>query len=280
MVQLKVRADSVGVVDELFKLLVGEQGIADAVIDVAEERVGDGAHVIVKEGLFHISYEEADLAGSHAGFEEMGSSNTNLPHQYSCDAPFPKPFSICEAGTRSAQSHVLPSTSLINLCPQSEVWTKLPASDFPTSDHEVLFQTYNNNFSVTYNPEELNRGSLPPKDHELKLVDKPGGSNEEVAAFCSMLNVLRAKYLSSAMQSDYGLIRSVVTVLPDELLWIWHIPVTIVTDIFPEPVQTSVHAGYTVKELIQTILSDTRPRVEARNDYVLKLCGSEEILQK
>ncbi|XP_043569397.1 phosphatidylinositol 4-phosphate 3-kinase C2 domain-containing subunit gamma-like isoform X1 [Chiloscyllium plagiosum] len=236
-------------------------------------------HQLWKTGLAAVDSNSLHSPLIPIGFEEMGSSNTNLPNQYSCDAPFPKPLSICGADTRNAQTHVLPSTSLINLCPQSDVWTKLPASDIPTSDHEVLFQTYKNNFSATYNPEELNRGSLPPKDHELKLVDKPGGSNEEVAAFCDLLNVLRAKYPSSATQSDYGLIRSVVTVLPDELLWIWHIPVTIVTDIFPEPIQTSVHAGYTVEELIQTILSDTQQRFEARNDYVLKLCGSEEILQ-
>ncbi|XP_048466523.1 phosphatidylinositol 4-phosphate 3-kinase C2 domain-containing subunit beta-like [Rhincodon typus] len=99
-------------------------------------------------------------------------------------------------------------------------------------------------FSATFNPKELNRVSLPPKDHEVKLIDKPGGSNNELAAFCNLLNALRAKYPSSEMQADSGLIRSVVTVLPNELFWIWRIPVTIVTDIVPEPIQISMHGSH------------------------------------
>eukprot|EP00061_Rhincodon_typus_P002021 g16397.t1 len=50
-----------------FKLLMGARGGADAVIDVAEEEVGDGARVAAEEGLFHVPYKEAGIAWAHAG---------------------------------------------------------------------------------------------------------------------------------------------------------------------------------------------------------------------
>eukprot|EP00061_Rhincodon_typus_P010011 g33946.t1 len=52
-------------VDELLKLLMGAQGSANTVIDVAEEEVRDGAGEIVEEGLFHVPYEETDIAWTH-----------------------------------------------------------------------------------------------------------------------------------------------------------------------------------------------------------------------
>ncbi|GCC19524.1 hypothetical protein chiPu_0000047 [Chiloscyllium punctatum] len=39
----------------------------NTIIDVAEEKVGDGASVAAEDGLFHISDEEAGIAGAYVG---------------------------------------------------------------------------------------------------------------------------------------------------------------------------------------------------------------------
>uniref|UniRef100_UPI00398F1EB9 phosphatidylinositol 4-phosphate 3-kinase C2 domain-containing subunit beta-like isoform X10 n=1 Tax=Pristiophorus japonicus TaxID=55135 RepID=UPI00398F1EB9 len=216
------------------------------------------------------------------GFEAIGPSNTNLSNPYSSSAPFPEPPfpeppNICETGTTLHQrSQLLRRTSSTNCCHQLDVWMKPPASDLPISDHVFSLQHSKDNFPATCDPGD-SKGVLLPL--MVKLVDKPEGNNEEVVALCNMLNMIRAKYPSSMTQSNCGLIRSIVTVFPDELLWVWRFPVTIVTDIFPEPVQTFAYAGSTVEELILRILSDSQQSSEAEDDYVLKLCDAEEVLQ-
>ncbi|XP_067860850.1 phosphatidylinositol 3-kinase C2 domain-containing subunit gamma-like isoform X2 [Heptranchias perlo] len=211
------------------------------------------------------------------GFEAMGPSHTNLSNQYSSGAPFQLPNIFKTDTTLNQQSQLLPPASSTNCCSPPDVWMKVSASDLPVSGRVFSFQPSKDNFSATFDPRESKGLSLPLADQQVKLVDKPEGSNEEVAVFCNLLNMLRAKYPSSETQSNCGLIRSIVTVFPDELLWVWRIPVTIVTDIFPESVQTFPHAGSTVEELIHEILYDTRQNSEARN-YVLKLCDAEEVL--
>ncbi|XP_067915047.1 phosphatidylinositol 4-phosphate 3-kinase C2 domain-containing subunit beta-like isoform X2 [Heterodontus francisci] len=243
-------------------------------IDVSKE----SEHQFMQTGNAEVDSNSLQSPLLPIGFDAMGPSNTNLTNQYS-SAPFPKPPNICETDTSILQSQLWPPTSSTHWCPQPDVWMKLSASNLPTSDHEFSFQPCSNNFSATFDPGESKGASLPLMDQQVKLVDKPEGSNEEVAVLCNLLNVLRAKYPSSDTQSNSGLIRSIVTVFPDKLLWIWRIPVTIVTDIFPEPVQTFPHAGCTVEELIHMILCDTQQNSETRNDYVLKLCDAEEILQ-
>ncbi|XP_078091457.1 phosphatidylinositol 3-kinase C2 domain-containing subunit gamma-like [Mustelus asterias] len=223
---------------------------------------------------------EMDLPLQAIGFEGMGALHTDLINQCPSDIPFPNPPNICEVAALDPQSQLLPSATTTNWHPQPDVWGKPPVSDFPTSDHGASFQPPNNNFSATYNPRELKGVSLPLEERQVKLIDNPEGSNEEAAALCNLLTTLRAKYPSSETWSNCGLVRSVVTVFPDELFWLWRIPVTIMTDIFPEPVQTSPYAGCTVEELIHTTLPDAGQSFEeSRKDYVLKLCDAEEILQ-
>ncbi|GCB70690.1 hypothetical protein scyTo_0005749, partial [Scyliorhinus torazame] len=239
----------------------------------------ESEHQFTQTGVAEMASSSLNLPMQAIGFEAMEAFDTDLTNQYSIDAPFPNPPNTCEPITWNPQSQLLLSTSSTNWCPQPDVWGEIPASDLPTSDHGVSFQPSNNNFPARYNPGESKEVSLPLMDQQVKLVDKLEGSNEEVAALCNLLNMLRAKYPSSETWSNCGLIRSIVTEIPDELLQVWRIPVTIVTDIFPEPVQTSPHASCTAEELIHTILSSTQQYVQGRNDYVLKLCDAEEILQ-
>ncbi|XP_078410760.1 phosphatidylinositol 3-kinase C2 domain-containing subunit gamma-like [Cetorhinus maximus] len=239
----------------------------------------ESEHQFMQTGVAEMDSNSLHSLPLPIGFEAMGPPDTNLINQYSNDAPFLKPLDICEPVTLNPQSQLLLPASSTNWCPWPDVWLKLPVSDLPTSDHGISFQPCNNKFSATYNPDESKGVSLPLMGQQVKLVDKPEGINEEVAALCNLLNTLRAKYPSSETQSNCGLIRSIVTVFPDELLWDRRIPVTIVTDIFPEPIQTSPQAGCTVEELIHTIVYNAQQSFEARNDYVLKLCDAEEILQ-
>eukprot|EP00061_Rhincodon_typus_P012536 g38325.t1 len=67
--EFEVGVKGVGEVDELFELLMGVRGSTDAVINIAEEEVTDGASVTVEEGLFYVSYREAGIAQIHAGKE-------------------------------------------------------------------------------------------------------------------------------------------------------------------------------------------------------------------
>eukprot|EP00061_Rhincodon_typus_P008671 g31493.t1 len=59
--------EGVGEVDELLELLAGARGSTDAVINRAEEEVGDSPGVIAEDGLFHKPYKEASIAQAHVG---------------------------------------------------------------------------------------------------------------------------------------------------------------------------------------------------------------------
>ncbi|XP_028924891.1 phosphatidylinositol 4-phosphate 3-kinase C2 domain-containing subunit beta isoform X1 [Ornithorhynchus anatinus] len=104
--------------------------------------------------------------------------------------------------------------------------------------------------------------------------------DEEVAAFCHMLDVLRA---DSNVQ-DYsltGYVWSAVNLSPEHLGPGVSLKVTVVCDYLREPVTFTCDCSSTVDLLIYQTLCYTHEELHDVNvdDFVLKLCGLEEFLQ-
>eukprot|EP00061_Rhincodon_typus_P011438 g36445.t1 len=77
--------EHVNEVDSLLKLLTGARGSTDAVINIVEKEMRDGAGVVMEEGLFHESYKETGIAQAHASahrhpfwFSEVGGNKGKI----------------------------------------------------------------------------------------------------------------------------------------------------------------------------------------------------------
>ncbi|XP_069763558.1 phosphatidylinositol 3-kinase C2 domain-containing subunit gamma-like isoform X2 [Narcine bancroftii] len=210
------------------------------------------------------------------GFQTLRYPSINDGNQCLDSASFSEPPIGYSAGNSFIEPSLLvPPASSMNL-PQPDVRTEPSIFDLPIPDHTFLLQPRKDSFSTSFDSNDV---LLPLQCHQVKLLRKPEGSNEEIATFSHFLKRLRAKHPSSEIQSNSGLVSSIVTAFPKELLWVWHIPLTIVSEIFTEPIQTFPYVGSTVEELIHTTLFNAQQSSEASTDYVLKLCDAEEILQ-
>uniref|UniRef100_A0A8C6YWC6 P3C2B kinase n=4 Tax=Nothoprocta TaxID=8806 RepID=A0A8C6YWC6_NOTPE len=104
--------------------------------------------------------------------------------------------------------------------------------------------------------------------------------DEEVAAFCHMLDVLRAGY-STQDYSLTGYVWSPVNLSPEHLGHGVSLKVTVVCDSLREPLTFTCDCSSTVDLLIYQTLCYTHDELHAVDveDFVLKLCGLEEFLQ-
>ncbi|XP_062928497.1 phosphatidylinositol 3-kinase C2 domain-containing subunit gamma-like isoform X1 [Mobula hypostoma] len=238
-----------------------------------EQHVQSGA---VTNPFTETSDTEEDSSGLNSsqlpiGFEALGHSSINVPSPSVSDPP----HSHETENTLNRPSQPLLPGLLMNF-PQPDVQLEPSVFGFPISNQQFSPQPSTNTFSTSFDSkDEL----LPLGYRQVHLIHKPEGSNEEFAIFNDFLKQLRAKHPSSDLQSNPGLITSIVTAFPEDLLWVWRIPVTIVSDVFTEPIQTFPYAGSTVEELIHMTLCNSQQHLEADNDYVLKLCDAEEVLQ-
>ncbi|XP_072922256.1 phosphatidylinositol 3-kinase C2 domain-containing subunit gamma-like isoform X1 [Hemitrygon akajei] len=245
-----------------------------------EQHVQPGA---VTDPFIEISDAEEDSSCLNSsqlpiGFEALGHTSINVPYQCS-DSPsvsdLPHSYETESTLDQPSQPLALLPASSMNF-PQPDVQLEPSVFDFPISNQQFSPQPSKNTFSTSFD----SKGELLPLGYrQVYLIHKPEGSNEEFAIFHDFLKQLRAKHPSSDLQSNPGLITSIVTAFPEKLLWVWSIPVTIVSDVFTEPIQTLPYAGSTVAELIHMTLCNAQQHSEANNDYVLKLCDAEEVLQ-
>ncbi|XP_055276042.1 phosphatidylinositol 4-phosphate 3-kinase C2 domain-containing subunit beta isoform X4 [Moschus berezovskii] len=126
-----------------------------------------------------------------------------------------------------------------------------------------------------------NVGSRPhavANGHELFEVSEE--RDEEVAAFCHMLDVLR----SGSDVQDYsltGYVWSTVTPSPEHLGDEVNLKVTVLCDSLREPLTFTCNCSSTVDLLIYQTLCYTRDELRDVDvgDFVLKPCGLEEFLQ-
>ncbi|KGL95932.1 Phosphatidylinositol 4-phosphate 3-kinase C2 domain-containing subunit beta, partial [Charadrius vociferus] len=104
--------------------------------------------------------------------------------------------------------------------------------------------------------------------------------DEEVAAFCHMLDVLRSGY-STKDYSLTGLVWNAVNLSPEQLGHGVSLKVTVVCDSLREPLTFTCDCSSTVDLLIYQALCYTHDELHTIDveDFVLKICGLEEFLQ-
>ncbi|XP_016159570.1 PREDICTED: phosphatidylinositol 4-phosphate 3-kinase C2 domain-containing subunit beta [Ficedula albicollis] len=125
---------------------------------------------------------------------------------------------------------------------------------------------------------------VAPRPHSLangyELFEVSEERDEEVAAFCHMLDVLR----SSSGTEDYpgtGLVWNAVSRSPEQLGQGVSLKVTVVGESLREPLTFTCDCSSTVDLLIYQALCYTHDELGAVDvdDFLLKICGLEEFLQ-
>nr|XP_056701617.1 phosphatidylinositol 4-phosphate 3-kinase C2 domain-containing subunit beta [Euleptes europaea] len=119
-----------------------------------------------------------------------------------------------------------------------------------------------------------------PVAYGYELFEVSEEKDEEVAAFCHMLNVLRSGY-STKDYSLTGYVWSTVNLSPEHLGHGVSLKVTVVYDSLQEPLTFTCDCSSTVDLLIYQTLCYTHDDLRDIDvdDFVLKLCGLEEFLQ-
>ncbi|XP_003220456.2 phosphatidylinositol 4-phosphate 3-kinase C2 domain-containing subunit beta isoform X1 [Anolis carolinensis] len=119
-----------------------------------------------------------------------------------------------------------------------------------------------------------------PVANGYELFEVSEEKDEEVAAFCHMLDVLRSGY-STKDYSLTGYVWSAVNLSPEHLGHGISLKVTVVYDSLQEPLTFTCDCSSTVDLLIYQTLCYTHDELRDIDvdDFVLKLCGLEEFLQ-
>uniref|UniRef100_UPI00398F8454 phosphatidylinositol 4-phosphate 3-kinase C2 domain-containing subunit beta isoform X2 n=1 Tax=Pristiophorus japonicus TaxID=55135 RepID=UPI00398F8454 len=122
------------------------------------------------------------------------------------------------------------------------------------------------------------RHSFDVGSHELLEVSEE--RNEEVAAFCHMLDVLRSRYTCDSAE-NVGLIWSPVVIRNDQHGDGISLKVTVSASSLSEPLTFTCDGGSTVDLIIYQTLCYIYDNLHGINvdNFVLKICGLEEFLQ-
>uniref|UniRef100_K7GHJ1 Phosphatidylinositol-4-phosphate 3-kinase catalytic subunit type 2 beta n=2 Tax=Pelodiscus sinensis TaxID=13735 RepID=K7GHJ1_PELSI len=167
--------------------------------------------------------------------------------------------------------------------------TGKPVARSKTMPPQVPPRTYVSKFGNRKNaaPNKNRRISVDPvasRPHSLangyELFEVSEERDEEVAAFCHMLDVLRSGY-SAKDYSLTGFVWSTVNLSPEQLGHGISLKVTVVCDDVQEPLTFTCDCSSTVDLLIYQTLCYTCDELLGIDvdDFVLKLCGLEEFLQ-
>ncbi|XP_059795991.1 phosphatidylinositol 4-phosphate 3-kinase C2 domain-containing subunit beta isoform X3 [Balaenoptera ricei] len=174
------------------------------------------------------------------------------------DPPYPRPV---EPAKEMVGSKCQPGTPAASLCP----------ADAP-SQHRAMPSGPASRANVGSRPHAVANG------HELFEVSEE--RDEEIAAFCHMLDILR----SGSDVQDYsltGYVWSTVTPSPEHLGDEVNLKVTVLCDSLREPLTFTCNCSSTVDLLIYQTLCYTHDELRGVDvgDFVLKPCGLEEFLQ-
>ncbi|KAM9217202.1 phosphatidylinositol 4-phosphate 3-kinase C2 domain-containing subunit beta [Leptosomus discolor] len=164
-----------------------------------------------------------------------------------------------------------------------------PVARSKTMPPQVPPRTYVSRFGNRKNlaPNKNRRISIDPvapRPHSFangyELFEVSEERDEEVAAFCHMLDVLRSGY-STKDYSLTGLVWSAVNLSPEQLGHGVSLKVTVVCDSLREPLTFTCDCSSTVDLLIYQALCYTHDELHTVDveDFVLKICGLEEFLQ-
>ncbi|NWS02587.1 P3C2B kinase, partial [Motacilla alba] len=125
---------------------------------------------------------------------------------------------------------------------------------------------------------------VAPRPHSLangyELFEVSEERDEEVAAFCHMLDVLRSSCGSRGC-SGSGLVWNAVNLSPEQPGHGVSLKVTVLCDSLREPLTFTCDCSSTVDLLIYQALCYTHDELHAVDveDFLLKICGLEEFLQ-
>ncbi|XP_075052185.1 phosphatidylinositol 4-phosphate 3-kinase C2 domain-containing subunit beta [Mixophyes fleayi] len=119
-----------------------------------------------------------------------------------------------------------------------------------------------------------------PQQNGCELFEMSEQRDEDTAAFCHMLDVVRSGQ-SMTDQIHTGIVWSPVNLSPEHLGPGVSLKVTVIIDQLRDPLTFTCDCSSTVDLLIYQTLCYTRDDLEdlGVSDYVLKLCGLEEFLQ-
>ncbi|KAM5180716.1 phosphatidylinositol 4-phosphate 3-kinase C2 domain-containing subunit beta [Mantella aurantiaca] len=119
-----------------------------------------------------------------------------------------------------------------------------------------------------------------PLQNGCELFEMSEQRDEETAAFCHMLDVLRS-HQSPADQLQAGIVWSPVNLSPEHLGPGVSLKVTVIITFLRDPLTFTCDCSSTVDLLIYQTLSYTMDHLEdlCVSDYILKICGLEEFLQ-
>ncbi|KAM3935340.1 phosphatidylinositol 4-phosphate 3-kinase C2 domain-containing subunit beta [Leptodactylus fuscus] len=119
-----------------------------------------------------------------------------------------------------------------------------------------------------------------PQHNGCELFEMSEQRDEETAAFCHMLDVLRSGQTMTD-QINTGIVWSPVNLSPEHLGPGVSLKITVIIDNVRDPLTFTCDCSSTVDLLIYQTLCCTNDELENLNvsDYVLKLCGLEEFLQ-
>ncbi|KAG8589413.1 hypothetical protein GDO81_006382 [Engystomops pustulosus] len=138
-------------------------------------------------------------------------------------------------------------------------------------------QKQNRNTRASFGPDSMRQY---PQNNGCELFEMSEQRDEETAAFCHMLDVLRSGQTMTD-QINTGIVWSPVNLSPEHLGPGVSLKITVVIDNMRDPLTFTCDCSSTVDLLIYQTLCCTNDDPEKLNisDYVLKLCGLEEFLQ-
>ncbi|XP_038174178.1 phosphatidylinositol 4-phosphate 3-kinase C2 domain-containing subunit gamma isoform X3 [Arvicola amphibius] len=112
----------------------------------------------------------------------------------------------------------------------------------------------------------------------IQIVEVPQGSSKSLASFCDKVRKIRESYSASDINSNSGKIWAITTVYPSQLFEGTKFRVNVSINAAPM-LHLLPQANYLVKDLIAEILLLCANEQLFPNEYLLRVCGSEEFLQ-
>ncbi|CAO2607059.1 Phosphatidylinositol 3-kinase C2 domain-containing subunit gamma [Lemmus lemmus] len=112
----------------------------------------------------------------------------------------------------------------------------------------------------------------------IQIVEVPQGSSKSLASFCDKVRKIRESYSASDINSNSGKIWAITTVYPSQLFVGTKFSVNVSVNA-AQTLHLLPQANYLVKDLIAEILLLCANEQLSPNEYLLRVCGSEEFLQ-
>ncbi|XP_076026726.1 phosphatidylinositol 3-kinase C2 domain-containing subunit gamma [Genypterus blacodes] len=128
----------------------------------------------------------------------------------------------------------------------------------------------------------LNRSNTETDNHDtwsIRLVDTPEGSTKELESFCAETSKLMLRFQHTDVAHNTGVVWSRVLPVHATLLQQADVTIKVAADWDSDLIPIPTPMNRTVKSLIDQVLALLDRTAHSSDQYVLKLCDSEEYLQ-